>query len=86
MLELQLSVLARGVFAAADRSLSKKLARCFERLEDDPFSGNNVKPLKGKWAGCWRYRVGAWRVVYEVDQAARVVNVIAIAKRSDVYE
>ena len=86
MFEVSLTRRADQFFASADKSLAKKLARCFDRLSAEPFSGNNVKALKGELFGCWRYRVGDWRVIYEVNQVTMVVNVITIAHRKDAYE
>ena len=86
MFELRLSAKAVDFFAAVDKRLAKKLARCFGQLEANPFLGNNVKPLKGPLAGCWRYRVGDWRVFYEVNQATNVIQVRTIAHRKDAYE
>jgi mRNA interferase RelE/StbE len=86
MFEVILSSSAEEFFAAADQPLAKKLARCFGRLESDPRQGNNVKALKGKWSGYLRYRVGDWRVVYRIDDAASCVYVAAIAHRREVYE
>jgi mRNA interferase RelE/StbE len=34
----------------------------------------------------WRIRIGAYRVVYAVDDDARTVDVTRIAHRRDVYE
>jgi mRNA interferase RelE/StbE len=34
----------------------------------------------------WRIRVGDYRVVYEVDDAAKTVEVTRIAHRREVYE
>lgn len=33
----------------------------------------------------WRYRIGDWRVVCDLDDAARIVYVVRIGHRSDVY-
>jgi mRNA interferase RelE/StbE len=33
----------------------------------------------------WRIRVGNYRVVYEIDDAARIVTVLKVAHRKDVY-
>lgn len=86
MFEVVLSPAASEFFAAADRPLASKLARCFERLETDPLRGNNIKRLTGEWTGYSRYRVGDWRVLYRVDDAAKRVNVVVIAHRREVYE
>jgi mRNA interferase RelE/StbE len=86
MFEVILSPSAAEFYAAADRPLAKKLARCFRRLESEPRRGNNVKRLKGEWSSYLRYRVGDWRVIYRVDDIANIVNVVAIAHRREVYE
>jgi mRNA interferase RelE/StbE len=43
------------------------------------------KKLKGH-KDQWRIRVGDWRVVCIVDDAAKMVRVTRIAHRSEVYE
>jgi mRNA interferase RelE/StbE len=86
MFEVILSPLASDFYKAADRALALKLARCFRRLESEPRHGNNVKRLKGEWSGYLRYRVGDWRVIYRIDDAANCVNVVVIAHRREVYE
>lgn len=46
----------------------------------------NIKPLKDNYAGCYRYRVGDYRVVYYIDEEQSEVNVVTIAHRSEAYE
>jgi mRNA-degrading endonuclease RelE of RelBE toxin-antitoxin system len=48
----------------------------------DPFRGD-VKPLKGKWKGRYRKRVGRYRIIFKVDTKARIVQVSAILARTD---
>jgi mRNA-degrading endonuclease RelE of RelBE toxin-antitoxin system len=43
------------------------------------------KPLRGDLAGLHSARVGAYRIVYEIDQASRTVGVIYIDHRADIY-
>ena len=86
MFEVVLSPEARRFYENADRPLARRLARCFARLEDDPRGAANVKRLTGDFAGYLRYRVGDWRVVYRIDDAASKVMVVLIAHRREVYE
>ena len=86
MYKIELSQEAQRFYERCDKPIAKKLARCFQSLEKDPRQGNNVKPLKGKFAGAYRYRLGELRVVYTINDSAVTVFVITIAKRSDVYE
>jgi mRNA interferase RelE/StbE len=86
MHRLVLSREAERFFQRVDKPTARKLARCFQALERDPRAGNNVKPLKGRFTGAYRYRVGDLRVVYSINDSAKTVFVITIANRKDVYE
>lgn len=86
MFEVILSPAAAAFYAEASRPLSLKLARCFRHLEKEPRRGNNIRRLKGDWSNYLRYRVGDWRVIYRVDDAAHKVNVVVIAHRREAYE
>ncbi len=52
-------------------------------LAGDP-RPRGCKKLEG-YRDHWRIRVGDWRVVYIIDDAARVVTVTRIAHRREVY-
>lgn len=86
MYRVDLAPAPRRFYAAAQCPMAAKLARCFVQLESQPRRHNNIKPLRGTFAGLHRFRVGDWRVVYRIDDAQHVVYVLDIAHRSDVYE
>ena len=46
----------------------------------------NIKALKGEFSGYYRYRVGDYRVIYEIDDNSKLVTILLIAHRSRVYE
>jgi len=85
MYRVDLSREAERFFEGCDKATSRKLSRCFQSLENNPRGGNNVKALKGKLAGAYRYRIGDCRVVYTIDDRIATVFVITIARRGDVY-
>lgn len=43
------------------------------------------KKLKG-YKDQWRIRVGDWRMVYVIDDAAKLISITRIAHRREVYE
>ena len=43
------------------------------------------KPLKHELEGVYSARVGPYRILYEVDDVVRVVAVIRIGHRADIY-
>lgn len=53
-------------------------------LADDPRPPGALA-LKGQWRGLWRVRIGEHRVIYVIDDTARVVTVAAVGPRESVY-
>lgn len=86
MYEVVLSAEAQKIYASADQALAKKIARCFEQLEQSPRYHPNIKPLKGVLAGYYRYRIGDYRVIYQVDDETNQVLVFTIVHRREAYE
>ena len=46
---------------------------------------SGVKKLRGREGEGWRVRVGGYRILYTVDDAARVVSIYRIAPRARAY-
>jgi len=81
-----LSSESKAFFESATPQLQKKLDRCFDRLKIEPCYHPNIKSLKGDLSGYYRYRLGDYRVVYEVNQSDRVVIIVLIGHRARIYE
>jgi len=75
------------------RSAQKSLARiaapfqdhiiaAIRRLAVTPYPAG-VKKLSGREA--WRIRVGDYRVIYDIDDKRRIIEVVAIGHRREVY-
>lgn len=45
---------------------------------------SGTRKLKGALGG-WRLRVGDYRIVYQVDDTARIVTIVRVRHRRDVY-
>ena len=52
-------------------------------LVENPASG---EPLHGELQGRFKRRVRNYRIVYEVDRRARLIRLLAIGHRRDIYE
>ena len=76
--------------AAAEKTLLKldpPVARRIVKKLDDIASGDPRRlgePLQGD-ERAWRYRVGDWRVICDLVDGSRIINVVRIGHRSDVY-
>ena len=69
---------------ALDDPLFARIDRKILALADDPRPVGSKK-LKG-YKDFWRIRIGDWRVVYIVDDAAKLVSITRVAHRGEVYE
>jgi mRNA-degrading endonuclease RelE of RelBE toxin-antitoxin system len=45
-----------------------------------------LKPLKGRFAGLCRLRVGDWRAVLEIDRQARKIRVLDVKPMGGAYD
>jgi mRNA interferase RelE/StbE len=83
--KVKLTKAARKVYSKLAPKLRTGLEKCFKQLEDDPKAHRNIKKLKG-YANDYRYKAGGWRIMYEVDEAKKLVVVYEIGPRGDVYK
>ncbi len=77
--------------ATAERQLSRlpeRVAAAVVEFMVGPLCENPRRvghPLQRELTGLWSARRGAYRVVYEIDDASHTVTVLRIDHRSDVY-
>jgi mRNA interferase RelE/StbE len=84
---VELSSKARKFYVSCQKGMASRLDHCFEELEKDPFHGPNIKRLKGRSQELlYRYRIGDYRVLYEVFEKEVIVLIVKIAPRGDVYK
>ncbi len=43
------------------------------------------KALQGQLANLWRYRIGDYRVIVEIQDSELIIQVIKIGHRKDIY-
>ena len=77
-----LRALARGGHPAVERKLREFV---YPELRERPHFGPNVRKLKGYDPETWRYRIGAWRFFYEIDDEEKIVFMLAAAHRGCAY-
>jgi len=57
----------------------------YRQLKNEPHSGNNIKKLKNWKPETWRYRIGDFRLFYEIDENELIVSITAIDNRKNAY-
>lgn len=79
------------VAASAERQLARlpeRIAAAVVEFMLGPLSDNPRQvghPLQRELAGLWSARRGAYRVIYEIDDDEKFIDVLRIEHRSDVY-
>ncbi|MGE5279000.1 MAG: type II toxin-antitoxin system RelE family toxin [Acidobacteriota bacterium] len=81
--EVRLKPSAQRALRKLPREIQRRIARRLDNLADDTRPAG-CERLAGA-EGLYRVRAGDCRIVYEVDDDAIVVLVVAIGDRSDVY-
>lgn len=74
---------ARKELERLDGPISSRILRRIEGLARAP-RPEGCRKLHGA-SNLWRIRVGGYRVLYAVDDAQKVVDIIAVRHRSDAY-
>jgi len=77
-----LKQIARSGMPALVRKLYEHV---YPQLRLNPQAGANIKRLKGPYSDIWRYRIGAWRFFYTIDDQRRIVSMTAASHRSRAY-
>ena len=84
---IELSGLAQKNLADIDRQSAVRILRFLNdrvaKLDDPRAIGDALKG--SRLGGFWKYRVGDYRIVVDIDDAALRVLVVGIGNRRDVY-
>jgi len=73
---------AQRALAGLERRIQERIAQAITELADAP-RPRGVKKLKGGTG--YRLRVGDYRVIYEIDDAAGTVTITVISHRQSAY-
>ena len=64
-------------------NLKRKVERAIMNLSEDPFQG---KQLLGVLSGKWSYRMGDYRITYEIRKKELIILILMLGPRQDVYK
>ena len=74
--------IARSGLTRIEQKLRKIV---YPELKQQPHFGPHIKKLKGWNPETWRYRIGAWRFFYVIDEEAHIVFMTAAEHRGSAY-
>jgi mRNA interferase RelE/StbE len=62
------------------------LDRIYPQIKNNPYFGKNIKKLKAYKPDTWRYRIGNFRLFYEIYDKEKIINIVAIEIRGGSYK
>jgi mRNA interferase RelE/StbE len=70
------------------KEIQRRIATAFDYILKSPFEHPNptvIKPMRGQFRGCLRYRIDNIRFIYRVEKETRVISILEIDNRGDIY-
>lgn len=70
-------------FSKLERTLQDRVVDGLRELKENPHEG---KQLRGKLKDLWSWRIGKYRILYQIQENKLLVFVISVRHRKHVYE
>lgn len=84
--QIELAASAQKELSRLDRQVAKRITTFLrERVANSTSPRDNGKALTGPLGGLWRYRIGDYRIVCEIQDEVLRVLVLKIGNRREVY-
>lgn len=77
---------ARKEFLKLDKPIQKQIQTFIVKLQGLKDPRSSGKGLVGNLSGRWRYRVGDYRLVCEIDDDKILITILKIGHRNNVYD
>lgn len=78
---------ARRELRRLDRQVQRDILKYFsKRIDSDEDPRRFGKPLRHELQGLWRYRIGDYRAVCQIEDDHMVVLVLVVGHRRKVYQ
>ena len=83
---VEVSDFAEKQLRKLDKPIQKRLLDWLEdRIEGCKNPRHFGEPLRGEMVGLWRYRIGDYRVICEIQDQQLVVLALAVGHRREIY-
>jgi len=84
--EIKFSETARKQLAKIDRQAQKDIGKYLkERIAPSEEPRSYGDPLRKNLSGLWKYRVGSYRVIVNIQDDELIVLVVRVGHRKNVY-
>jgi mRNA interferase RelE/StbE len=74
-----------------DASISSRIYKkiksgIYPQIRTNPYYGKNIKKLKAYRPETWRYKLGDLRIFYEIEDNEKIINILTIDFRGNIYK
>lgn len=83
--DVQLTPRARKSLKQLDPQVARRIGSALQRLAQNDDPANSCKALSGPMTGLWRYRVGDYRVICDIQAGRLVILALDVGHRSSIY-
>lgn len=84
-MNIEYSMMALKQLKKIDRVWQKEILKEMDRIANLKNPRECGKLLKGNLLGIWRYRVGSFRILCDIQDDKILITVLRIAHRKEVY-
>lgn len=70
---------------AHEKFYNKLVDYVYPQIKINPYYGKNIKKLKDWNPEAWRYRIGNYRLFYEIDEKEKIIFIITLELRKNAY-
>ena len=83
---VEISAFALKQLGKLDKPVAKRILGWLDdRIEGSKNPRHFGEPLKGDLAGLWRYRIGDFRIICEIQESRLVVLALSVGHRREIY-
>lgn len=84
-MKIEYSAAAAKTFRKLDRPVQIKIKKFLDEIETLDNPRNRGKGLTADKAGLWRYRVGDYRLICDIQDEYLIIVVLVVGHRKEVY-
>ena len=83
--KVEFTLQAEEDLSRLDKTIAQNIAHKIDWLSQN-IENIIPAPLKGKFKGKYKLRIGDWRIVYSFENLTQLITVYAVRHRSEVYK
>ena len=83
--QIRITRTAEKQINALDRTVQTRVVKSLREIMSAENPRRSGKELKGNKAKLWRYRVGDYRIICDINDSEKKLSVLEVAHRKEVY-